>query len=127
MRINGRLYVDGGARSATSVDLLAPEGMDEVLVLAPAASFEVDHPRHPAARIERRFRRAVTRRLVREADLVRAGGTRVTILAPGREDLEAIGANLMDVARIPRVLETALRTAPVALAAGSADALGAVG
>ncbi|MGF7238131.1 MAG: patatin-like phospholipase family protein [Frankia sp.] len=121
VRIGDRLYVDGGARSATSLDLLADLGLDEVLVLAPAASFDTDHPRHPAARLERRFRRSVTRRLLREAALVRASGTAVTMLAPGREDLAEIGANLMDVQRVPRVLETSLRTSATALAALRGD------
>ncbi len=121
VRIGDRRYVDGGARSATSLDLLADLGLEEVLVLAPAASFDTDRPRHPAARLERRFRRSVTRRLLREAALVRAGGTVVTMLAPGRDDLAEIGANLMDVRRIPRVLETSLRTSAATLAALRGD------
>jgi NTE family protein len=127
VRIGDRLYVDGGARSATSLDLFAGEGLDEVLVLAPAASFTPDHPRHPAARIERRFRRAATRRLAREAEVVRAEGVGVTILTPGPEDLGVIGANLMDVGRIPRVLETSLHTSARALRPGSAARVGAPG
>jgi NTE family protein len=121
VRIGDRLYVDGGARSATSLDLLAHLGLDEVVVLAPAASFRTDRPRHPAAVLERRFRRSMTRRLLREAELVRAGGTAVTMLTPGPDDLEQIGANLMDVHRIPQVLETSLRTSAEALAALRAD------
>ena len=38
---------------------------------------------------------------------VHAEGTDVTVLGPGPEDLEAIGANLMDVTRRRHVLETA--------------------
>ena len=46
--IGERRYVDGGVRSATSVELLAAEGLDEVYVLAPMASLEMDRPRNPA-------------------------------------------------------------------------------
>jgi NTE family protein len=110
IEIGGRRYVDGGACSSTSLDLLAGHGLDEVYVIAPMVSFAYDSPSGVAARLERRVRRAITRRLLREAEKVQAGGTRVTMLGPGPEDLEAIGANLMDASRRDAVLETSLRT-----------------
>ncbi len=119
VRIGGRRYVDGGACSPTSLDLLArlPEGelLDEVVVLSPMTSTELDSPGSVAGRIERRFRRLVTKRLLREAGRVAATGTRVTLLCPGPEDLAAIGANLMDPRRRERVLETSLRTSAATL------------
>jgi NTE family protein len=113
--IDGRRYVDGGTCSATSVDLLAGEELDEVYVLAPMASFDYDHPRGLAARAERAFRRTVTRRMLGEAAKVRWAGGAVTMLGPGREDLEAIGTNLMDPSRRRVVLETSVRTTAEAL------------
>jgi NTE family protein len=113
--IGGRRYVDGGTCSPTSVDLLVGHGLDEVVVLAPMVSFEYDAPTTVAARLERRLRRAWLRRLRHEVGKVRRGGTRVSILGPGREDLEAIGSNLMDRSRRERVLETSLRTSAAAL------------
>ena len=118
--INGRRYVDGGALSPTSLDLVAGRGLDEVVVLAPMASFEMDDPATLVGRLERRFRRAMTRRVLHEAGKVRRQGTAVTILGPGREDLEAIGINLMDARRRRSVLETSLRTSAAALAGGDA-------
>jgi NTE family protein len=118
--INGRRYVDGGTCSPTSLDLLAGRGLDEVYVLAPMTSFSYDEPESVVGRLERRFRRLVTRRLQREAAKVRRTGTRVTLLGPGREDLEAIGVNLMDPSRRARVLDTSLRTSAAALADASA-------
>lgn len=115
VEIGGRRYVDGGACSATSLDLLAPLGLDEVVVVAPMASYRTDSPSSVAGRLERRFRGLVTKRLEREAEKVRRAGTKVTILAPGPEDLEAIGSNLMDHRRRERVLETSLRTSETAL------------
>ena len=113
--INGRRYVDGGTCSPTSLDLLAGRGLDEIFVVAPMVSFTYDEPDTVVGRLERRFRRSQTRRLLREAAKVRRSGTRVTLLGPGREDLEAIGVNLMDAARRIRVLDTAIRTTAEAL------------
>jgi NTE family protein len=42
--IGGRRYVDGGACSPTSVDLLARLGLDEVVVLSPMTSLRYDEP-----------------------------------------------------------------------------------
>jgi NTE family protein len=117
VRIGGRRYVDGGACSPTSLDVLAPLGLDEVVVLAPMTSFTYDAPTTLAGRVERRLRRLVTKRLVGELRKVTATGTRVTVLAPGAEDLAVIGPNLMDPSRRPRVLETSIRTAAAALRA----------
>jgi NTE family protein len=108
--IGGRRYVDGGAWSPASVDLLADAGLDEIIVLAPMAAFAYDRPKSLVARAERRFRRALTRRLLREASVVRAAGSRVRMLAPGPADLSELGVNLMNPRRRVAVLETALRT-----------------
>lgn len=113
--IGERRYVDGGVCSPTSLDLLAGLGLDEVVVLAPLISFAFDRPRSPVARVERRWRRGQTRRLLHEAEKVRASGTAVTMLGPGPDDLTAIGSNLMDPRRRHLVLETALRTSAEAL------------
>jgi NTE family protein len=121
MVIGGRRYVDGGICSATSADLLVPAGLDEVYVLAPMASFELDRPSSPLARIERQLRRATTRRLEREAAKLRAAGTAVTMLAPGPTDLTVIGANMMDPRRREDVLETSLQTSRASLRAQLAN------
>lgn len=115
VQIGDQLYVDGGACSATSVDLLAWMGLDEVYVIAPMVSFAMDRPEHVIAKLERRWRVQVTKRCLREVEKVRASGANVTVLGPGPEDLEAIGANLMDVSRRVNVLETSLRTSVQAL------------
>ena len=115
VRIGDHRYIDGGAWSSTNLDLLANEGLDEVFVLAPQASFDADEPTQWATRLERQWRNRVTRRVLREASTVHRHGTEVTILGPGREDLEAMGGNLMDLSRRPSVIETSLRTSVVAL------------
>ena len=115
IEIGGRRYVDGGTCSPASVDLLAGAGLDEAWVLAPMVSFAVDRPRSAVARVERQFRRASTRRVLREATRLRAAGTAVTVLGPGPADLNVMGANLMDPRRRVAVLHTSLRSSAEAL------------
>jgi NTE family protein len=115
LEIGGRRYIDGGALSPTSLDLLADAGLDEVYVLAPMISFDYDEPATVVGKVERRFRRLMTKRVLNEAGKVRRRGSSVTLLGPGREDLEAIGVNLMDHRRRTHVLDTALRTTAAAL------------
>lgn len=115
VELGGRRYVDGGTCSPTSLDLLAPLGLDEVVVLAPMSATSYDSPHTVAGRVERRLRRAATRRLEHEAEKVRAAGTRVIILAPGARDLEVIGANLMDPRRREATFRTSQRTSAAAL------------
>jgi NTE family protein len=121
LEIGGRRYIDGGTLSPTSIDLLADQGLDEVYVLAPLVSFDYDEPDSVIGRVERRLRRIMTKRALREAGEVRRGGARVTLLGPGREDLEVLGANLMDHRRRTAVLDVALRTTAAALAGGRTE------
>jgi NTE family protein len=125
--IGGRRYVDGGTCSPTSLDLLAGLGLDEVVVLAPLISFDYDEPTTVIGRMERRFRRAMTKRVLHEAGKVRRQGTAVTLLGPGREDLKAIGVNLMDHRRRTSVLDTSLRTTAAALDGSGAPRMSAAG
>jgi NTE family protein len=112
--IDGRTYVDGGAISATSIDVLTHAGLDEVYVIAPMVSFAMDRPSSVSARLERRWRVEVTKTARGEAERVSAAGVHVRMVGPGPEDLAAIGANLMDDDRRGHVLETALRTSTAA-------------
>jgi NTE family protein len=116
MVIDGRRYVDGGVRSATSLSALRGTNVHEVYVLAPMASTEPDHPLHPHLRIERRFRQLITLVLLRQAKALSAEGKHVTIVTPGPRDLAVMGANLMDPRRRPDVLEVSLRTSADSLA-----------
>ena len=99
VRIGEHRYIDGGAWSSTNIDLLAGHGLDEVYVLAPQVSFDADHPSQLATRLERQWRVRVTARALREVAKVHRHGAEVTVLGPGADDLEAMGANLMEVGR----------------------------
>lgn len=120
VRINGRRYVDGGTFSRSNLDLVAGEGLDIVYVFAPMAALGAI-PSSGAGRVEHFLRSVANRQLRKEADVVRASGTRVVLLAPGPQDLDAIGANVMDPKRRERVLETSLRTSAAAVAVADAD------
>lgn len=124
VHVNGRTYVDGGAVSATSIDVVAHAGLDEVYVVAPMVSFAMDQPTGVTARLERRWRAEVTKTARAEAAVLRAAGVNVRMLGPGPEDLAAIGANLMDATRRRHVLETSLRTSSTAWPAADKAATG---
>ncbi|MGE7435271.1 patatin-like phospholipase family protein [Kitasatospora sp. NPDC001175] len=138
VEVAGSPYVDGGCWSATNADLMAERELDEVYVLAPmalrpawAGSARVDagrgtvaalrewrardRPKGVLAQLVSRYRRTVTRQMLREARRLRDSGVRVRLLAPTLEDLAVMGPNMMDPARRPAVLETALRTSRTAL------------
>jgi NTE family protein len=113
--IGGVPYIDGGAVSNASVDVLRDTAVDEVYVFAPMASLEPDHPRTTLARLERRVRRAVTKRIVSDAAVLRANGARVCVVTPGAADLEAMGVNLMNPAHRNDVYESARLSAAIQL------------
>ena len=115
VRIGDHRFIDGGAWSTTNLDLLAGQGLDEVFVLAPQVSFDADAPTQWASRLERQWRTRQTLRVIREVSTVHRQGTDVTVLGPGKADLQAIGGNLMDLSRRPSVIETSLRTSALAL------------
>ncbi|MFB7510238.1 patatin-like phospholipase family protein [Streptomyces broussonetiae] len=60
VQINGHRFVDGCAWSDTNLDLLAGEGLDEVIVPAPTCSSGTDPRRGLPARVERRLRGIAT-------------------------------------------------------------------
>jgi NTE family protein len=115
VRIGSHRYVDGGAWSSTNLDLMVGQRLDEVYVLAPQVTFVKDAPKLWRTRVERQWRNRVTLRCLRELHKVHRDGAEVTVLGPGERDLEAFGANLMDVTRRPRVIETSLATSAQAL------------
>jgi NTE family protein len=114
VEIGGRRFIDGGAISATSVDVVEHAGLDEVYVIAPMVSFQTDNPSSTAMRLERRWREVVTKACLAEANAVARAGATVRVIGPGPEDLEAIGANMMDASQRRAVLATSVRTSSAA-------------
>jgi NTE family protein len=120
VRIDGVPYVDGGAVSICSIDLLLDRrgtaaGVDEVFVLAPMAAVDPDRPSATAARLERRLRRLVTGRILADVERLRAAGKRVFLLTPGAVELALMGANMMNPIRRTEVFESARDSAAAQL------------
>lgn len=110
VRIQDRTYVDGGAVSATSVDVVSHADVDEVFVIAPMAAADRGRASGVSGWIERRWRSQVSGVCAREVDEVRRAGARVHVAQPTGADMEAMGSNMMDSRRRAIVLETSVRT-----------------
>ncbi len=110
MRIGKKLYVDGGVRSPSNLDLLSSADVDTVVALNPMSSLQPGLPTTIVERVERRVRSAMGRRLGREARRLKEKGVRLLLIQPGESDLDAMGINLMDPNRRVQVLETAIET-----------------
>ncbi len=106
VEIDGVRYVDGGAHSPTNADLLAGEGLDLVLVSSPmSAGFAVLQPTADGPM------RAVCRVLLRrEMARVRATGTSIVSLEPGREDRALMGVNALNGERRHGIIRQARTT-----------------
>jgi NTE family protein len=96
VRIGGVRYVDGGAHSFTNADVVAPLGLDVVVVSSPmstAAAFRASADGALRAAAHLSVRRACAR--------LRAAGTRTLLLEPDADDVRAMGAvrDAMDPAR----------------------------
>jgi NTE family protein len=110
VEIAGRRYVDGGLWSTSNLDLLAPQDPDLVICLNPTSSLHPPQAWNPGDRIAALMRSNSGRLLGREARLLRERGTRVVLIQPTREDLDAMGPNLMSRSNRQGVIETAIRT-----------------
>jgi NTE family protein len=111
--VNGRRYLDGGAASTASVDLLATHQLDEVVLIAPMAG-----QRGPGlgGRLEGLLRGPMTRRLEHEVTTVEACVLRVH---PNVAELAVMGPNFMHPGRRRAALETALTHVPSRLGAST--------
>lgn len=124
VEIAGRRYVDGGAVSSVSADLLLGQAVDEVVVVAPMTTAG-GVPASGLARIERLLRSQMTAVLDREIAQLREAGVRVVRVEPGTEELAAMGPNFMDLGRREATLAAARRHVPGRVAAAIATSEGA--
>jgi NTE family protein len=107
--IGGRPYVDAGFRQATSADLLAGLGLDEAYVLAPlAAAADEPRPTTRLGRLERGYRRHVTRVLAGEVGTMRRTGLHPSVIVPSAQARAVMGVNLMNPGRRHAVLAAVL-------------------
>jgi len=110
VKVAGRRYVDGGICSTSNLDLLCGADLDLVVCLNPMSSVAPVAGGSPADRFARVMRAAAGRRLGHEARKLRAEGTDVLILQPGRDDCALMGVNLMSGSRRVQVMEQARKS-----------------
>jgi NTE family protein len=109
--IGGRRYVDGGARSTASVDLVGDA--DVVYVIAPMAAQPGERAPGLGGLIENYFlRQPMSRTLRDEVAVVRSRGTTVVTVTPDSRDLAGLGAHFMDRQHRRAAFESAMTTAP---------------
>lgn len=115
-------YVDGGAASTASVDLVTPEDADVIYVVAPMASRpDVRVPGIGGVLEDRLLRRPMSAGLWGEIAAVRARGQRVVPIVPTVADLAGLGANFMNRSRRRAAFDAAMTTAPGTVRQALAD------
>ncbi len=105
-------YVDGGARSTASADMMLGTGVDEVVVVAPMAGVGAESAGGVGGRLERLLRGPMSRRLDAEIRTLEATGIRVLRVHPTAAELAVMGPNFMDPGRRRAALETAIKHVP---------------
>ena len=111
--IGGRRFVDGGAASTASLDLLGPDDADEIYLVTPMApETGVRAPGFGGILEHTLLRRTMSAGLNAELDTARARGTRVVAIRPDRADLAGLGAHFMLRSHRRAAFESAMTTAP---------------
>jgi NTE family protein len=83
--------VDGAVHSTTNADVVARLGLDVVIVVAPMSCERGAEGR----RVDRPFRRLCRSWLEHEVRRLEAAGTRVIVVQPNADELQAMGLNGM--------------------------------
>ncbi len=110
VEIGGRRYVDGGMYSTSNLDIVRNEDLDVVICLNPTSSLHPTRAWNPGEWVSRLVREGTGRRLGSEARRLREHGTEVVLIQPTKEDLDAMGPNLMSRNNRQRTIEVAQRT-----------------
>lgn len=111
--IGGRHFVDGGAASTASVDLIAADEAETIYVITPMASEAGTCAPGLGGWLEHRLlRRPMSAGLDREVAAVRARGTQVVVIRPDAADLAGLGSHFMRRGRRRSAFEASMRTAP---------------
>ncbi len=106
VRVDSRLYVDGGVMSSTNIDLLAGEELDLVICMLPLSPATAVARRTPFVR----FRRALQAALLRRIREVEDAGTPVLLVEPEGRAFDLIGLNFMNRRRAEAVAHAAAET-----------------
>ena len=110
--IGGSSYVDGGAASTASVDLIGADEADVVYVIAPMASAPgIKAPGLGGIAEHALLRSPMSTLLRREVHEVRARGTQVVLITPDAADLAGLGGHFMRRTRRQAAFDSSMRTA----------------
>ncbi|HEY0775203.1 MAG TPA: patatin-like phospholipase family protein [Nocardioidaceae bacterium] len=120
VRIGDNTYVDGGAHSPTSADLLKDRDLDLVVVVSPMSGHtSVPTDLYGASRWHS------ARLAAREVRKLRRRGTPVVVFRPGRAEQEAMGNDFLSAARVDQIVQEAfLATGPRAASSALPQVLG---
>lgn len=111
--IGDRKFVDGGAASTASVDLISHDDADLIYVITPMASESgVRAPGLGGILEHRLLRRPMSKVLDAEVATARARGIEVVVIQPDAADLAGLGANFMLRGKRLAAFESAMTTAP---------------
>lgn len=105
VRTDQRLFVDGGMASFTSMDLACMMEPDEIWVLDPATAPHVTASWNPRNLIVSATKRAHTVSIEREVQRARDNGLCVNLLTPSHDELQCMGADLLDISRCRQVVD----------------------
>lgn len=114
----GHDYVDGGAASTASVDLIGSGDADLVYVIASMAGLsDARGPGVGGLTESVLLRRPMSVQLREEVERVRARGTRVVVISPTVAELAALGPNFMNRRNRAAAFESSMRSVPGTVAA----------
>lgn len=100
VRIGEHTYVDGGAQSPTSADLLADRDLDLVIVVSPMSGpSTLSHDLYGASRWH------AARLAAREVRNLRRRGATVVVFRPGAAEQEAMGNDFLSAGRVDRIVQ----------------------
>jgi len=108
VRIDGRIYVDGGCWSPSNLDVLVGTDVDLVICFNPTSSMY--RPTQWRERLTASYRRASGRVLASETQALRRDGARVLLVQPTVDDLLVMGLNLMKTGNLAEVEKVASET-----------------
>ncbi|HEU4545419.1 MAG TPA: patatin-like phospholipase family protein, partial [Microlunatus sp.] len=119
VRIGDSTYVDGGAHSPTSADLLKDRDLDLVVVVSPMSGHtSVPTDLYGASRWHS------ARLAAREVRELRRRGTPVVVFRPGRAEQEAMVNDFLSAARVDQIVQEAfLATGPRAASSALPEVL----
>jgi NTE family protein len=100
VQIDGHGYIDGGVHSPTNAAILRNSDVDLAIIISPMSGATGWRPTFYTA-----ARRHSTRVLEREVRALTAAGIQTVVFAPGPEEQQVMGDDVMSRHRLPDVIQ----------------------